>query len=271
MKFTVIGSKGFIGSNLEEYIKSQGHECFSPDIRNQDITQEDLGHVIYAIGVPNFMERPYDAIDAHVCKLKELLEKSKFESFLYISSARFYYSSSTSSEESEFSINPTKFNDLYNISKALGESICFASKRNNVRIVRPSNVTGNSFSSTLFIPSILRDAVNKKIIQINSTLDSEKDYVWIGDVVNIIIKIILNGQNKIYNISFGSNIKSKDIIDEICKFTNAKVEINPNSKRFSSPIVSNQKIKDEFGFKPTSIVKKIQNMVEDYREFVSRN
>jgi len=266
VKFTVIGSNGFIGSHLQQYIKNQGHECFSPDIRNQNIFGEDLGHVIYAIGVPNFLERPFDTIDSHVCILKNLLEKANFESFLYISTARFYYNCSTSNEEEDFIINPTKLDDLYNISKALGESICYSSKHENIKIVRPSNVTGNNFSSTLFIPSILRDAINKNKIKINSTLDSEKDYVWITDVVNMIIEIILKGKNKIYNISSGRNTKSEDIINEICKWTNATVEINPNATKFSSPLISNQRIKDEFGFKPTSIISKIKNMIESYRE-----
>ena len=50
MKFTILGSTGFIGSSLINYLKSQGIECDTLDLRTQKIDEKSLGHVIYAIG-----------------------------------------------------------------------------------------------------------------------------------------------------------------------------------------------------------------------------
>ena len=165
MKYTILGSKGFIGSHLVKYLEKQGNEVITLDIRKEEIHNKSLGNVIYSIGIPNFIERPFDAVEAHVCLLTKLLEKGNFDSFLYISSARLYAELESTNENESITVNPSKINDLYNISKAMGESICLASKKKKIKIVRPSNVTGNNFRSNLFIPSIIRDAVtNQKIV-----------------------------------------------------------------------------------------------------------
>ena len=263
MRFTVLGANGFIGSKLVEHLQKDGVECFTPDVRKENIFQKSLGHVIYSIGVPNFIERPFDAVDAHVCVLRKLLEHGKFDSLLYISSGRIYYNSSSTKEEDSININPLHLNDLYNISKLMGESMCIASKKDNVKIVRPSNVTGSNVSSKLFIPSILRDAVYHQKIILHCTLDSQKDYVYIDDVVSLLPKIVLDGKDRIYNIAYGKNTTSKEIVDEISRLTNCKIDIIEPSK-FSFPQISIKRIQDEFNFKPISITSKIELMVNEY-------
>lgn len=267
MKFTIIGSKGFIGSNLVTYLKSIGHECFTPEIRTDDLTGKNLGNVIFVIGISNFIERPFDAVNAHVCSLTKILKTTKFDSFLYFSSGRLYYNGTSTKEEDTLLVNPRNLDDLYNISKIMGESICLASGKNNVRIVRPSNVTGSDFSSKLFIPSILRDAVDKNKISIRSTLHSEKDYVYIDDVVKIATEISIHGKDSIYNIAYGKNTRSDEIINEILKHTDSKLEIQPNSSTFLFPTISIDKIHDEFGFEPTPFIPKIAKMIDDYKKF----
>ena len=266
MKFTIIGSKGFIGSNLLRYLESQGHECFSPEIRTDDLSDVNLGNVIFAIGVSNFIERPFDAVNAHVCSLTKILQTTKFDSFLYFSSGRLYYNGTSTNEEDPILVNPTNLDDIYNISKIMGESICLTSKKENVRIIRPSNVTGSDYSSKLFIPSILRDAVDKGKISIRSTLESEKDYVFIDDVVKIASEISIHGKDSIYNIAYGKNTSSNEIINEILKHTNSKLEIQKNPTSFSFPTISIDKIRNEFGFQPTPIIPKIAKMIDDYKE-----
>jgi len=263
MRFTVLGANGFIGSNLVKYLQKDGIECFSPDVRKENILQKSLGHVIYSIGISNFVEWPYDAVDAHVCVLRKLLEHGRFDSLLYLSSGRIYYNASSTKEEAAITVNPLHLNDLYNISKVMGESMCIASKKDNVKIVRPSNVTGSNFSSELFIPSILRDAVDKQKIILHSTLNSEKDYVYIDDVVSLLPKIALNGKDKVYNIAYGKNIKNKEIVEEISRFTNCKIDI-VNPSKYSFPQISIERIQSEFNFKPISIISKIELMVKEY-------
>jgi len=271
MKFSILGSTGFIGSNLVKYLNKNGFECNAPDIRKHDIFNEELGNVVYCLGVSNFIKNLYGTVDAHVCILRKILERGKFDSFLYLSSARIYYNNPNADEESNITVNPSNLDDLYNISKIMGESICFASGRKNVRIVRPSNVTGNNFLSQLFIPSLIRDAVDNKKITLHSTLDSEKDYVFIDDVVDLLCKISQKGKHSIYNLASGFNTPTKKITDEISRVTNCNVDIMKNAKKFSSTENSIERIKEEFNFRPSCIIDKLENMIKSYQEYSTGN
>ena len=142
MKFTVLGSTGFIGSHLVKYIKSEKIECFTPNLRKESISKiSNLGHVIYAIGVSDFINHPYDTIEAHVCKLNEVLLNRNFESLTYFSSGRFYYNEKNTSENLTLTVNPLDSDQLYNISKLLGESLCNSSKNSNIKITDARRLT----------------------------------------------------------------------------------------------------------------------------------
>jgi nucleoside-diphosphate-sugar epimerase len=55
--FTILGAGGLIGSAMARHLQSQGHEVRSVTRDNWPGDGEELGHVIYAIGVTsNFFE-----------------------------------------------------------------------------------------------------------------------------------------------------------------------------------------------------------------------
>ena len=265
MRFTVFGSKGFIGSALTDYLKLQNIECLTPNIKNEVIPKENLGHVVYAIGVADFKKKPMKAIDAHVLLLNRILNETKFESFLYLSSTRVYYNTQSTDENSPLVVNPSDFDNLYNISKIMGEVICNISKHKNVRIVRLSNVVGNNFDSNVFLPSIIHDAVKFNKIILQTRLDSEKDFIHIDDVLDILPKISLEGKNLIYNIASGRNISNNEIVKKLQEITGCKIEIIKNAKRHSFLPISIKEIQEEFNFQPSSILDKFENIVNEYK------
>src|SRR5437870_1176625 len=88
--FTVLGSAGFIGRHLVEYLRGQGHQVWTPP-RGEPLGQRDLGNLIYCVGVTtDFGERVFDTVGAHVCHLRELLAESRLERLVYLSSVRLY-------------------------------------------------------------------------------------------------------------------------------------------------------------------------------------
>ena len=267
MRFTILGSKGFIGKELAVYLEKKGHDCFIPEMREENLAGMDLNHVIFAIGVPNFMKRPFDAVNGHVCQLKKILQESNFESLVYFSGTRVYNRMNTTEEDQALLFNPLEHNDLYGISKVMGESLCIASKNPRVHIARLSNVTGNNFSSHLFLPSIIREAVQTKKIKIFTSLKSEKDYVYINDVCDLIYKIAINGKDRIYNVANGQNIKSGQLLEKIKSLTDCQIEITPNAPEYSFSTISIKKIKTEFNFKPTNIIEKIDKIVKSFQKF----
>ena len=224
-----------------------------------------MHNVIYSLGVSNFLKEPLQAIDAHVCILNNILKNCNFDSLLYISSGRIYYNANSTLEENAYSVNPNMKNELYNISKLQGESLCMSMNNPKIKIIRPSNVVGTNAPSNLFIPSLIKEAVETGKIVLHSTLNSEKDYVYIDDLVQLIPKIISLDKYQIYNIASGYNISSKEIINEIIRLTNCKLEIAPDAKKFSSRQINIDRIKSEFNFVPTKVVDKIGDVVKFYQ------
>lgn len=270
MKFTILGSKGFIGSNLSKYFSHSGINYRAPERDDNSIFEEDLGHLIYCIGLTaDFRKRPFDTVKAHVCYLLYVLENARFDSFLYLSSTRVYGTGKrTAREEDPIKIQPHDFNDLYNISKAMGESICFAMEKDNVRVVRLSNVYGCDFKSENFISSLIRDALRYNKIVLHTSLDSRKDYINIKDVVNILPEIAMHGSHKIYNVASGKNTTNDQIVSTISRLTGSIVEVDKNAKRICYPTIDISQTKEEFAFSPDRITNDLNELVSKYNDFM---
>src|SRR5262245_12286016 len=173
---TVLGASGFIGSHLVKRLDTLGHE-FHAIGRDDSLPSGSMGHVIYSIGVTaDYRSRPFDTVEAHVCKLLKILRDRQFESLLYLSSTRLYLGLSSSDEETALRIAPLEASDLYNASKAMGESLVLNSGR-PTRVVRLSNVYGPDFDSDNFLSSIMRDAILHNKIVFETAAASAKDYI----------------------------------------------------------------------------------------------
>ena len=89
--FTVIGAGGFIGSRLVSALTARGEKVISPHRTQQDFTGEELGRVIYCAGLTgDFLQRPFDTVEAHVTLLANILKGAGFERLVYLSSTRVY-------------------------------------------------------------------------------------------------------------------------------------------------------------------------------------
>jgi nucleoside-diphosphate-sugar epimerase len=265
---TVLGASGFIGSHLVRKLKSQGYDYYAPE-KDEDISMGNLGNVIYCIGLTaDFRTKPFDTVDAHVCYLLKILKQYKFDSFLYLSSTRVYgIREDTAYEEDVIHNQPLDFNDLYNISKIMGESICFAAGKDNMRVVRLSNVYGYDSKSENFIFSLIRDALRKKKIVLNATRDSSKDHVSVHDVVRILPEIAVKGKHKIYNVASGENVSAGQIIDRLSSLTGCSVEVAANAERICFPNIYISRIKEEFDFKPSRILNDLERLISEYKNF----
>lgn len=264
--YTIIGGNGFIGSNIAKRLEKNNLKVFIPEKSDRNIYGTNLGNVIYCAGLTSdYRERPYDTVEAHVSYLAEVIKNTNFDSFTYISSTRVYFNSIEGTEDTNLSINPNNLDDLFNISKLMGESICLNSMKKNIRIARISNVCGNDFSSNNFIYSIIKDAVEKQEIILRTTLDSEKDYIGIDEVVDVILKISQSGKEKIYNVASGKNISNKKIVDILKEITNCNVNIIADANKIKFPKINIDKIIDEFNFDPVKPEFRIKDLAYSYK------
>lgn len=265
MKYTVLGASGFIGSHLIRWLQSQGHACWAPE-RDAEISGQPLGHAIYCIGVTaDFRKRCFDTVRAHVCTLLGIFEKADFDSFLYVSSARIYAGRKDSSEDESLCVNPGEADQLYNISKIMGESLCLSSGQSNTRVVRLSNVYGRDFRSDNFLFSVLRDAVDRKKVILRTSLDSERDYVNVHDVVRILPQIAASGRHRIYNVASGVNTSNRALLELIQRITGCRLEVAEGATALRFPRISIERIQEEFDFVPSRVLDSLPNLIGEYQ------
>ena len=264
---TVLGSTGFIGSGLVAFLRKSGQECFTPE-RDLDLAGlPHLGHVINCIGLTaDFRQRPMETVEAHVCKVLELLRKTRFDSFLYLSSTRVYNNADEGEETAGLRVNPTDFSDLYNLSKLMGESVCLAVPDRNVRIARLSNVIGNDLGSGNFIFSLIRDAVDKDRIILGQPLDQAKDYIGIDDVLRLLFDIATKGKQRLYNIASGIPVSNREVVEKISAVTGCAVEAAGGQNGMNFPRISIRRIEEEFSFRPANVLDNLQGIINNYKQ-----
>jgi nucleoside-diphosphate-sugar epimerase len=260
---TVLGASGFIGSNIVDKLTKAGEEVYAPK-REENFGDRNLGDIIYCIGMTaDFRTKPFDTVTAHICVLNDILKECSFNSLTYLSSTRVYINASKkiAEEEDKILVDPANADELYTLTKLTGERLCLSSGR-NVKIVRLSNIIGNDFNSDNFLTDIVRRINKEGAFTLFSTLSSAKDYLFIDDAVDLLIKIALTGKEKLYNVASGKNSTNEEIINELKKNLQFSYQISENAKEIKFPEISVKKISIEFNFKPTSIAQQISTLLK---------
>lgn len=266
MKFTVLGSSGFIGTHLSKFLKKSGYECFCPK-KDNDIFNQDLGHVIYAIGLTaDFRAYPFKTIEAHVCVLKELLEKGTFSSLTYLSSTRVYAGLSKAVETSTLQVNPSNSDDLYNISKLMGESLALQSGKQNIKVVRLSNIIGQRDDEDFFIDKLLKEGFETNEIIFQTSLQSQKDYLYIDDAVRLITQIAASEKNGIFNVASGENTTHGEVAQIIHSNIGFCIKSVQNAPIFTFATIDTAKVKNTFGFKPQHFYEYFVQFLKKYQQ-----
>lgn len=272
MKFTVFGASGFIGSSVTRHLRGEGHEVATPARGDGVAPGTQLGHVIYAIGLTgNFRQRPFETVDAHVTALARRMQGVRYDSWLYLSSTRVHGISATDARETDrISVMPG-VDGIYDISKLLGESLCLALDRPDVRVARLSNVYGEGQSRHTFLGSLLEDVSAGRDIIIREDPGSSKDYVAISDVVRLIEKIALRGRQQIYNIACGFGTSHADLAERLRHLVSNSVGFVHGAPHRSFPRINIARIVEEFGFAPRTLLDDLGGLVAKSNQNLNRS
>lgn len=268
--FTLLGAGGYMGSELLERLTRRGYRCRGLGRSDSWDASDDLGHVIFCIGLTaDFRWRPLETIAAHVCRAIECLQSARFESFLYLSSTRVYGRVGGTREDVDLIVNPSDPDDLYNLSKLAGEAACRAISNPRVRIVRLSNVYGGRMTSHSFLTELITSAHEGRIC-LRTNLDSEKDYIHIEDVCDLLPSISLSGKNRLYNVASGENVSHRRILDILARETGCSVEVDPAAPTVCTPRIDVGRVTDEFDFTPRPLEHELAAVVRTAGETATR-
>ncbi|ELE9244103.1 SDR family oxidoreductase [Enterobacter kobei] len=267
-QYTVIGGRGFIGNEIVNQLKKLKHDVWVPQRDEQSLFTKDLGIVIYCAGNGDCQNTPFNVFQANCALLSDILQYSKFNRLVFMSSTRVYMNGNDAQENADLVVCQDDARRLFNLTKLVSEELCLKSEKDIV-IVRPSNVYGVALNSPLFLPSITRNAINNGHIDMFIDRHYEKDYVSVEDVALACINLSLykNASGKIYNIAAGYNISAEQIADVLIQTTNCTVTWHErNFPREVFPVNDISALKSAIpNYNPRNVLDDIGSMVTRFR------
>jgi nucleoside-diphosphate-sugar epimerase len=264
-RFTVVGSRGFIGSALCAALREGGAGVTG--VTHRDVPAGTaLGHVIYASGVSAAsVEDASYAFGAHVEGVRRILDAGRFDSFLYLSSTRVYDGATSTHETAALTIRPDGGRDLYRITKLAGEALCLAKNTPGVRVARLSNVSGPNFTSPLFLSDVLRQAARDGRVAVRTTRASAKDYIMLGDACRYLIAIARGGRERLYNVAAGQNVENGTIYDALAA-RGIPVDVAPGAATAVTPPIDARRLQTEFGPPREALAAQLADLIDRFGE-----
>lgn len=266
MGFTIIGASGFIGRHLARHLRARGVPCRTPARNDDSVFDSAHEHVIYCAGyTSDFLASPPDTVGAHVGLLSDLLRRGRFDTLTYLSSTRLYDFAEDGSgrEDAVLRLSPHVPRHLFDLSKALGESLCIHSGRAGVRAARLASVYADELDSDGFLHSVLRAARDRTDSLFDVAPSTERDYIHIDDVCALLVAIAENGRRPIYNVASGVNTSNQALFDAIRRLTGVELEATQHQEgQCPSPIIDVAAACDDFGYRPAALLDRLPDLLD---------
>jgi UDP-glucose 4-epimerase len=256
-KFSVLGADGFVGQALCRHLRNEGAEVRAFGRADTDYVSRPLGHAIYCIGLTaDYQSRPFDTVEAHVTLFARILKDAAFESLTYLSSTRLYDSGDgIGSEEESLTLSPHNPRHLYDFSKGLGEVLCLTAGRANVRAARLACVYAGDLVADNFLHGLLRDALDRRELSVNSHPRLSRDYVHMDDVCRALAAIATSGRRQIYNVASGRNTANGELFALVERLAGCAITPTVASDTCCprSPKIDVSALAEDFGIRPRAL------------------
>jgi nucleoside-diphosphate-sugar epimerase len=221
----VTGATGFIGTHLVPALEDAGlrvlaHSQRLGDIATHPLDFDDVRHVFHLAArtfVPDSWKAPSGYYEVNVLGTINMLEfcRRTGASLTFLSS--YVYGSPCSLPIAE--THPLQAFNPYSHTKILAEeAVGFYATAFGVRaaVVRPFNVYGPGQSRQFLIPEIIRQLLDPQIESTTvSDLRPSRDYLYISDLVSLLVKTLDAGAGGVYNAGSGQSRSVRWIIDTV--------------------------------------------------------
>jgi len=265
--FTIFG-QGFVGTNISIFLKKKKCKLFIPK-KGKYKFKKNLHNVIYCIGNQNWLKDPEVTYNANLAMVPKIIFNNKFDSFTLLSTTRLYFANpkTKTSENDPININSNNKNFLYNSLKIAAENLCLALNNKNIKVIRMSNLFGDNFTNQAYIlPTWIRDSIINKKIDLYINKNSTKDFIYVDDAFDVLLKIIKKSKHRLYNVASGKNIKLSKILKKIKKITNCRINYTNTSNIVKEPKINIKRIVNEFNFKPkNNLIDLLNHLIINYK------
>lgn len=247
--YFIIGSNGFIGNRITRYLKKKHYKVHNT--KNFSNCNKNT-NIIYCVGSDDWLKKPIKTYESNFIHLFNSIRKiDNYKSFTFLSSSRVYLDIPKKKvNEKDFLIIKSNKRYIFNIQKLLSESFLLNFKQNsNIKIIRLANIYSYELLQKTFLPSVIKNSIIKKKINISLNINSSKDYISIDDALRNIYLLSKKNVNGIFNLGSGKNITVKKIIGKIKKITGCEVLISNQNNFENYPLLNLSKIKKIINFK----------------------
>lgn len=279
-KILVTGANGFISSHLTQKLVALGADVSAMTkggtqslkilkdkikiIRHDlnsahkliDLKFDAIFHLAALTDLRMCRENPFLAYTTNVLGTLKLIEQYKRAgTFILISTLGVYGEPlylPTDENHPALPIEP------YAASKVAAESVTMgscSSKKIRYAIARLFNVYGPGQRSDFVIPRMLSQALAKHEVLVKNG-NSTRDFIYIDDVIDALIKMYTRGANGIYNIGSGKETSIAKLASIIQKHIHKKVEFTfaeeMESAHVQRSLADIKKIGRDIGWKPST-------------------
>lgn len=261
-RILVTGSKGFIGKQVVEHLKSCDIISDSIDSKRidlkdiEEVMKLDKSDIVIHLGGKTIKGLEWNEyFHNNVIGTLNILEyciKKNIKKMIFVSSY-VYGNPKYSPIDEKHPISP---HNAYTRSKYLAEQLCeFFAKNSdlNVIILRPFNIFGKTLPKGFLISNLLKSIkTNEKITIVNK--NSRRDFLHVDDLIDVILKIKdYDCKFEIFNIGSGKSYSFNEIIEKIEKIEKIKlnVQYEEDKENFIEDIVADiSKLKNKIKWNP---------------------
>tara|TARA_B100000029_G_scaffold486662_1_gene541256 strand:- start:305 stop:1108 length:804 start_codon:yes stop_codon:yes gene_type:complete len=226
-KVLIIGKRGFIGKNLNKFLKLKHNVKLISFKEALNFKQIDRYNFVINSSINgSYIKKKYNKNFDNDLKIAERINNKK-TIYVFLSSRKVYKAKPNINEKGKLS---PKSN--YSKNKLMTEKILYRKFKNNLIILRISNIIGDKskFSKNLHktFVDIFYDKAKKGIIYNNK--QKYKDFISIQKFCEIINMIIRKNLRGTFNISIGKKVFLNDIVKWLNHFNKNKFKIVNYSK-----------------------------------------
>ena len=255
-KILLIGKRGFIGKNLNKYLKKDffiKHINFR-SLKKYKKTINNFDYVINTSINKNYIKKKYKEKNDNDLQISKFINNDEV-SYIFLSTRKVYKSKPNIKERDKLSPK-----NNYSRNKLLSEKKLLKKHKKKLIILRTSNIIGitkpNNRLHKTFI-DVLFKQINSGFILNNQK--AYKDFISIDKFCQIVREIIKKNLHGIFNVSIGEKIFLNDIIDWINKYNPKKIITKNNSEKNSDSFyLNNQKLMSKI---------KIKNSKKELKEY----